>query len=185
MKFLKQITTLFIVVFTTSFLTFNSCKKDPCSGISCGNGVCFNGSCNCNAGYEGAACQTLSTDKFCGNYSGASTPDNSGQGNDVSISDLYSSSTVNQIRITGIGYTQWSNVFTKLYDFQSYVTATIGLQNGAISIVNQTISSGVENYTINGTGSINLNTQTLQLNYTSKCNADTTLNTSFSYTGIK
>jgi|GEM_PF-1723607 len=31
---------------------------DPCEGISCTNGVCFDGSCRCNKGYTGSDCLT-------------------------------------------------------------------------------------------------------------------------------
>lgn len=32
--------------------------KDPCEGITCNNGVCFDGGCRCNKGYTGANCAT-------------------------------------------------------------------------------------------------------------------------------
>lgn len=40
-------------------VTFNSCKKDPCSGKTCLNGgVCADGTCQCPAGVSGANCET-------------------------------------------------------------------------------------------------------------------------------
>lgn len=44
-------------------------KEDPCLAIECLNGgVCEDGSCNCEAGYEGTLCTTLSRDKLLGTY---------------------------------------------------------------------------------------------------------------------
>ncbi|HXH19172.1 MAG TPA: hypothetical protein VNJ07_08815 [Chitinophagales bacterium] len=55
-----------------SVLLFNSCsEEDKCKDITCLNGgVCVDGVCiNCDAGYEGNLCETVSRTKFLGTYS--------------------------------------------------------------------------------------------------------------------
>ena len=54
---------VFIAVFNIS------CTQDKCKSITCSNGgVCNTGSCTCPTGYEGTNCESLSRDKFTGNW---------------------------------------------------------------------------------------------------------------------
>ncbi len=49
--------------------TYVSCNPDKCKTIVCAhNGVCDRGICTCPSGYEGASCETISRDKFIGNW---------------------------------------------------------------------------------------------------------------------
>jgi len=49
---------------------FHSCKKDKCRSLLCYNsGTCYEGTCTCGIGYEGATCQITSRNKFIGNWS--------------------------------------------------------------------------------------------------------------------
>lgn len=42
---------------------------DKCETVNCnGNGVCVDGTCNCDAGYEGINCTTKSRDKYFGSW---------------------------------------------------------------------------------------------------------------------
>ncbi len=53
-----------------AFLT-SSCNPDPCKDVDCGlNGTCLDGSCVCDAGYEGASCEIEWATKFEGSYLG-------------------------------------------------------------------------------------------------------------------
>ncbi len=46
---------------------FHACKKDKCDQVSCAfGGVCKDGSCLCQTGYEGEHCETVTRDKFKG-----------------------------------------------------------------------------------------------------------------------
>ena len=48
----------------------SSCNRDRCKTIVCANkGVCNDGVCTCPIGYEGSNCETVSRDKFLGNWS--------------------------------------------------------------------------------------------------------------------
>ncbi len=52
-------------VFST--VLFSSCKSEPCDDIICAyGGVCDDGSCKCQAGYEGTHCETLTYTKYEG-----------------------------------------------------------------------------------------------------------------------
>lgn len=48
-------------------VTFNACKVDKCKNVSCAySGVCKDGVCLCQTGYEGDHCETVTRDKFLG-----------------------------------------------------------------------------------------------------------------------
>ena len=52
-----------------SLVMFMACS-DPCDDVDCGNGVCDDGTCICDAGYEGLNCETEIRAKYLGTYSG-------------------------------------------------------------------------------------------------------------------
>jgi len=55
-----------------SAITYLSCNKDKCKGITCYNGGACNGdTCTCPTGYEGATCTTASRNKFLGEWQAA------------------------------------------------------------------------------------------------------------------
>lgn len=63
--FISSIAT--IAAFTA--VVYTSCNRDKCKTIVCANGgVCNDGSCTCPAGYEGTNCETVSRNKFLGNW---------------------------------------------------------------------------------------------------------------------
>ncbi len=58
-----SVTLLFIAI------GFNACKSDKCKQINCAfSGVCKEGICLCQVGYEGEHCETVTRDKFKGIY---------------------------------------------------------------------------------------------------------------------
>ena len=60
------ITTLATLLVLTTVL-FNACKPDKCEQVSCAySGVCKDGNCICQVGYEGEHCETITRDKFKG-----------------------------------------------------------------------------------------------------------------------
>ncbi len=53
---------------------FTSCEKNACDGVDCKNGgSCGHGLCTCPTGYEGATCETKSTERYLGVYAGYTT----------------------------------------------------------------------------------------------------------------
>jgi len=73
MKLFRQIAFSAIVTLSAfAAVTYTSCSKDKCSGITCSNvGTCSNGVCTCNTGYEGTNCETKSNAKFVGTFNAA------------------------------------------------------------------------------------------------------------------
>jgi hypothetical protein len=74
MKSIKYIALSAILTFSAiCAVVYTSCKKDACKDVTClHGGVCSDGNCiNCNVGYEGTNCATLSKDKFVGTYTGS------------------------------------------------------------------------------------------------------------------
>ncbi len=62
------ITTIIAIIAVFSIAN-SSCNRDKCKTIVCANGgVCNLGGCICPAGYEGSNCETISRNKFLGNW---------------------------------------------------------------------------------------------------------------------
>ncbi|MES2703177.1 MAG: hypothetical protein V4649_11085 [Bacteroidota bacterium] len=56
-------------VFTAVMVISASCNRDKCKAIVCAyGGVCNGGKCTCLLGYEGSNCETISRNKFLGNW---------------------------------------------------------------------------------------------------------------------
>ncbi|RYD58686.1 MAG: hypothetical protein EOP56_03615 [Sphingobacteriales bacterium] len=52
-----------------SAVTFNSCNNDKCKAIVCSyGGVCKEGTCICQSGYEGPQCETVIRDRYLGTW---------------------------------------------------------------------------------------------------------------------
>ena len=50
--------TAFVTLAAFATVIYSSCKKDPCSGVTCQNGgACNGGSCTCLSGYSGSRCE--------------------------------------------------------------------------------------------------------------------------------
>ncbi|PQJ09184.1 hypothetical protein CJD36_020575 [Flavipsychrobacter stenotrophus] len=53
-----------------SAVLYTSCNRDRCKTIICANrGICNKGVCTCPSGYEGTNCETITRQKFTGNWS--------------------------------------------------------------------------------------------------------------------
>ncbi len=142
-----------------------SCGGDKCADVDCGtNGSCLEGDCNCNAGYEGTQCQTLSRAKFvydswnvkenpcvrdsCGKVVVPSCPD--------FVSAIKSGDGVDGILITNFGN----------YGNAVQVKGTVLKDN--ITLIETIIGAGTANpATANGNGKINAD-GTVTINYTIK-----------------
>lgn len=60
---------IFAFAFFLLLLLTSSCK-DPCKDINCNDGVCLEGTCLCDDGYEGDNCDKLEREKFIGSWTG-------------------------------------------------------------------------------------------------------------------
>lgn len=117
-----------------SAVTSTSCKEDKCKAIVCAyGGVCKEGTCICQAGYEGYQCETITAEKYEGVWTvfENGTTTNSAQ-YDVTIS--YGAN------MTEMNITNFYNKFT------SPVAARI--KSDTLFIPQQTI----QGYTVQGVG---------------------------------
>jgi len=61
--------TLTIAFTALALLTIQSCDTDPCSDVDCGpNGICFEGICECDSGYDGNNCEIVIRSLFIGTF---------------------------------------------------------------------------------------------------------------------
>ena len=104
----------FFALFCALTVSLTSCgDSDPCKDVDCGvNGTCFEGTCVCNVGYEGAVCAEEWVTKFLGSYTGVD-----GCGGNLTKPVNITKQALDQIRITNFG------------GFDSYVDATVKLES--------------------------------------------------------
>ena len=59
----------FATLATFFSMVYVSCNRDKCRTVVCAHGgVCNGGACTCPTGYEGSNCETVSRNKFLGNW---------------------------------------------------------------------------------------------------------------------
>ena len=79
---------------------------DSCSGVTCLNGgACKGGICTCPSGYEGTNCETVSRDKFLGNWSAF-------EKGSITAASQYPVSIGSDNGITGVVIANFFNYFT-------------------------------------------------------------------------
>ncbi len=140
------IATIMLALF--SITTISSCSTDKCKGVTCQNGgTCNDGTCSCATGYEGANCQTRVNAKFAGTYTG-STPC---EPNVVAVG--ITSATASPVIIT-IEFLETSGTWVE-------VEATVS--GNTITISPQAKNIAGDNYTVDGTGTLNGNSISLTI----------------------
>lgn len=165
-NFLK---TLVVTVATLLMFTVQSCDTDPCSNVECGvNGTCFEGSCVCDAGYDGTDCNILIRSLFTGVYDVEEICDSN-----TSFTDYYESS-INESP-EGAQFITINNI----YNFESQgfdpddatVLASVSNIGGVYSLLieSQTSTVGFSGYEvdfeISGTGTYDPATSVITVNY--------------------
>ena len=152
---------MLVVALSSTVLT--SCKEDdPCEGVSCLNGgTCDNGTCDCDAGYEGTDCGTQMRTKFIATYS-VTEACTSGSYTYV-MSMASSASGVNKVVINNfadLGITATGTVNGK----------TLTIDNGTADVQGVTVS-------YQGSGQINGNILTLTYTYSGSFGSDSCTST--------
>ncbi len=166
--------TLIIAIAALGVLTIQSCDTDPCANVDCGiNGTCFEGTCVCDAGYDGADCNIVIRSLFTGVYDVEEICDS-----DPDFTDTYTSS-INE-SLEGVQFITISNV----YNFASFddVTAEDATALASVSNIGGVFSLLIENqrfdapllegFEISGTGTYDPATTVITLEYSI---TDTTL----------
>ena len=133
-------------------------EDDPCKDVSCGNGVCIDGSCDCDTGYElGASgeCDTEMRTKFLGTYNTSETcsPQSSGTyANTVTTSG----SAIDKIIISNFGDSginatatvNGTSLTVEPFVFQAFNVTGSGSINGTVITISYTATeSGVTVFT--------------------------------------
>lgn len=132
------------VLAIATVLFFSGCDTDPCKDIDCGtNGTCVEGTCVCDAGYEGTSCETLQNAKFVGSYNGSENCTSGTYTYALTISASSSSNT--------------TIVLNNLYAGGTNTNATIGADGTSFTIASQALGSA----TVSGTGTISGTTVTI------------------------
>jgi hypothetical protein len=153
MKNFKMFTVAALMAFATISVVFTSCNPDACKDVVCNNGgVCNDGSCTCEAGYEGLTCDDLSKTKFIKSWSAVDveTPSNNQSIYTCIIAD---GTTLNNVVI--------SSSFADAF-FTNNINATIS--GNTISIASQEPDS--DGYFVNGTGEYSASTGDITWTYT-------------------
>ncbi|MBI1289285.1 MAG: hypothetical protein GC178_17090 [Flavobacteriales bacterium] len=129
-----------------------SCEVDNCKDVTCDNGgTCVDGTCVCEAGYEGTSCDTEERAKFLASYS---VSESCTSGNyTYSVTVTTSSTDVTKIIIGNFG------------DYGVDVVATVS--GSSLTIANQTVGGG----TFSGSGQLSGNI--LTVTYTVTAGTDT------------
>lgn len=102
-------------------LLLPACTEDKCKGVICQNdGVCVEGSCTCEYGYEGETCESMWYEKFAGSWNAVDTfrDDTTGQSYQLSI---IGNETRDSFLITGFADT----IDTVICERKSYYVFTI------------------------------------------------------------
>lgn len=161
-NFLK---TLVLAMATLGIFSIQSCDTDPCKDVACGNGVCLEGTCICDDGYDGSDCNILIRSLFLGSYNVAEICDS-----DVSFTDNYVSKISESSQ--GANYIVIDNV----YNFASQGTqpedataiATVSSSGGEyiLLIENQTFAANIlADFEIAGSGTYNPATSEISITY--------------------
>lgn len=133
--YLKAI--LYSALVTVSAFTsvaYFSCNRDKCKTLVCGNGgVCNLGVCICPSGYEGIQCETVSRDKFIGNWNvfekGSRT--NAAQypvaiKPDVNVTDVIIKNFYNYFRTDVKGYVIHDTLFIPNQQYEGHLLFGVG-----------------------------------------------------------
>jgi hypothetical protein len=138
-----------VIYLTILLVCMHSCSLTECLGVKCVNGICTDGTCNCDAGYYGPSCDTIIRNKFLGKsftVSSSCFPSESY----YSKIDTISKSNLSQVVIENMGNFQ-INVFAN-------IVGVFGL-----NIPPQQDTSGGQSLVISGSGSMTANHNVLTL----------------------
>lgn len=149
---LKRVMKKIIICCIAATTLLASCKPDACEDVNCSNGICDDGNCFCDVGFEGANCDTEERQKFIAEYT---AEENCNPGDfDYDISITANPTSISHVTVSNLG------------DFNFDIEATV--DGTDISIDSE--SNG---YTVVGSGM--LSNGLLTLEYTLTTSAQQTL----------
>jgi hypothetical protein len=58
-----------LILLSLPLLVLSGCRQeDACTDVTCGNGTCLDGVCECAVGFDGPSCQTESRSRYLGSW---------------------------------------------------------------------------------------------------------------------
>ncbi len=167
-NFLK---TLIVAIAALGMVTIQSCDTDPCKDVECGaNGVCLDGACICDEGYDGTDCNIVIRSLFTGTYNVVEVCSS-----DTSYYDNYVSR-INE-SATGAQYVVIDNIYNHFAsdpdtnfepeDVTALASVSVIGNEYVLLIDNQGFNTnGLEDFSIEGSGTYNTATSEIIINYT-------------------
>ena len=144
-----KITLLFFVISLTS------CLQDKCGHLKCENGICVDGQCVCQFGFEGEFCDEPWYEKFLGTWNVEETKTNDTT-NSIFQIDVQFSRVVDTVKISGFAKT-WGDIYcvrensTAFKMLETEIDSTTKLVSGEGSIDNTYSKvTGVYSFTKDG-----------------------------------
>jgi hypothetical protein len=126
-----------------------ACDKDNCKNVECANGTCFEGVCDCDAGYETDAegvCTVESRTKLLGTYNTSETCDGTPTGS-YSNSITASGADISKVIISNFG--------------DSGLNATATVTGDDVTVDAATFNIGGTSYEVTGDGTVSGSTVTI------------------------
>ena len=92
----------FLFTAAIAALVFLSGCKNACKDVDCNNGTCVDGTCTCDAGYQGTACDVMHNAKFVGVYALVQSCDTNGSTSSYDVTITASATNPSSITLFNI-----------------------------------------------------------------------------------
>ncbi len=160
--------TLVLAIATIGIFSIQSCDTDPCKDVACGdNGVCLEGTCICDDGYDGSDCNIVIRSLFLGTYNVEEICDGVPNFTDNYVSKITESS-------QGTGFINVDNIYNfptffpsvQPEDATALASVSVSGDEYVLLIESQTFTSAIlADFEVAGSGIYNPSTSEITLTY--------------------
>jgi len=139
-----------------SAVTYTSCSKDDCKGVTCLNGgTCSGGKCSCKSGLGGDNCETIYRNNYAKDYSGSGTDNTGGTYANFKLRFTTGTDTADYTKMQLAVVTSSG---------ANYITVPIVLSSNTTSGSAFTVTSTtIDSFTYTGSGTVNGSTATFTM----------------------